>query len=178
LETHVLACHSDSPARGVRRIEARILSLDDNWLRLRWRIEGCAELVLPSFAGKGRADELWRTTCFEFFLMPNSQDGYIELNLAPSERWAAYTFSGYREGMSEHAMPREPDCAMRVGANLAIFDAAVPSQTLPEQPWRYGLSAVIEEEGGIISYWAIAHPPGKPDFHHPTCFAATLPPPQ
>jgi hypothetical protein len=161
----------------VRRIEARILSLDDNWLRLRWRIEGCAELVLPPFAGKGRADELWRTTCFEFFLMPESQGGYIELNLAPSERWAAYAFSAYREGMSEHAMPREPDCTMRVCNDLAIFDVAVPAQTLPIMPWRYGLSAVIEEEGGVISYWAIAHPPGKPDFHHPTCFAATLPPP-
>lgn len=40
-----------------------------------------------------------------------------------------------------------------------------------------GLSAVIEEMGGTKSYWALAHPPGAPDFHHPTCFAATLPAP-
>lgn len=39
------------------------------------------------------------------------------------------------------------------------------------------LSAVIEETGGHKSYWALAHPPGQPDFHHPTCFAATLPAP-
>jgi hypothetical protein len=42
---------------------------------------------------------------------------------------------------------------------------------------QVGISAVIEEVGGTKSYWALAHPPGKPDFHHPTCFAATLPPP-
>ena len=26
-----------------------------------------------------------------------------------------------------------------------------------------------------MSYWALAHPPGKPDFHHPDCFALELP---
>jgi hypothetical protein len=40
-----------------------------------------------------------------------------------------------------------------------------------------GISAVIEEQDGTKSYWALAHPPGAPDFHHPTCFAATLPAP-
>ena len=33
---------------------------------------------------------------------------------------------------------------------------------------------VIEELDGTKSYWALAHPPGKPDFHHPDCFALTL----
>jgi hypothetical protein len=40
-----------------------------------------------------------------------------------------------------------------------------------------GLSAVIEEKDGTKSYWALAHPPGKPDFHHKDCFALTLPAP-
>jgi len=29
----------------------------------------------------------------------------------------------------------------------------------------------------VLSYWALAHPEGKPDFHDPACFAATLEPP-
>jgi hypothetical protein len=37
--------------------------------------------------------------------------------------------------------------------------------------WRLGLSAIIEEASGQRSYWALAHPPGKPDFHHPDSFA-------
>ena len=36
-----------------------------------------------------------------------------------------------------------------------------------------GLSAILEEEDGTISYWALAHPPGRPDFHHPDCLALT-----
>jgi hypothetical protein len=44
-----------------------------------------------------------------------------------------------------------------------------------DAPWRLGLSAVIEEAGGGLSYWALAHPPGKADFHHSDCFALELP---
>jgi len=40
---------------------------------------------------------------------------------------------------------------------------------------RLALSAVIEEERGRLSYWALRHPPGKPDFHHPDAFALALP---
>ena len=37
--------------------------------------------------------------------------------------------------------------------------------------WRIALAAVIEDENGGLSYWALRHPPGKPDFHHPNGFA-------
>jgi hypothetical protein len=39
-----------------------------------------------------------------------------------------------------------------------------------DSPLRFGLAAVIEEIGGHQSYWALAHPPGKADFHHSDCF--------
>jgi hypothetical protein len=175
LETHELIAHPDFPPKSLARIEARIVSAEDPWLRLRWRLHGAGEVLFPSFRGKGRATELWRTTCFELFLRPRGTAGYVELNLSPSERWAAYDFTGYRAGMADRPMPREPDCTARIGQSMAIFDAAVPIAGLPPLPWHYGLSAVIEENGGVFSYWALAHPPGKPDFHHPDCFAATLP---
>jgi hypothetical protein len=37
-----------------------------------------------------------------------------------------------------------------------------------------GLAAVIEEKSGTLSYWALRHAPGKPDFHHPDAFALVL----
>lgn len=40
---------------------------------------------------------------------------------------------------------------------------------------KISLAAVIEEKDGIKSYWALAHPAGGPNFHHPACFTA-LPP--
>ena len=174
MQTHQLSAHPAHPPVSVTGVEARIIGRDADWLRLRWRIEGTGALVVPAFAGRGRADELWRTTCFEAFLKPQGGEAYVELNLSPSERWAAYDFSGYREGMAERPMPREPDCTLRQGSSFAIFDAAIPSAGLPRSDCALGLACVIEEAGGTLSYWALAHPDEKPDFHHPACFAATL----
>lgn len=181
LQNYPLIAHPAHPPLGVRAIDARVIGFDSNWLRLRWRIEGAARLVVPAFSGKGRADNLWQTTCFEAFLKPAGGPGdlgaYVELNLSPSERWAAYDFSGYREGMAERPFPHEPQCSIRVGTDLTIFDAAVPVGGLPDLPAAFGMTAVIEEEDGVKSYWAMAHPPEKPDFHDASCFAAVLEPP-
>jgi hypothetical protein len=152
------------PPLAVKTITARLNTDDANWLRIRWRIEGAAHLIVPPFAGKSRADGLWRTTCFELFIHAEGQPGYSEFNLSPSERWAAYDFTGYRQGMTNRKMTRDPVCTMRQGANVAIFDAAIPHAALPPLPWRFGLSAVIEEEGAK-SYWAHDHRSAQPDFH-------------
>ena len=155
-------------------MQARILALDAHWLTLRWRVESIAQLVIPAFAGKRRADGLWQTTCFELFVKPEGGDAYAEFNLSPSQGWAAYDFSSYREGMVKRPTPRDPVCTPRRGQSVLIFDAAIPTTAMPPLPWRYGLTAVIDEDGGHKSYWAIAHRDDKPDFHSEACFAAML----
>ena len=174
METFDLISHSAHPPHGVTGVSARILSLDINWLTLRWTVKGAGALIVPPFAGRARTDGLWQTTCFELFLKARDGAGYAEFNLSPSERWAAYDFTGYRAGMAERPVPRPPVCTPRRGGSVLIFDAAIPVRALPPLPWDYGLTAVIEEEGGIKSYWAMAHPPEKPDFHDPACFVAAL----
>lgn len=177
MQTYALAPHPATPPLGVQRIEARISAIDAQWLRLRWRIDGPGKLVVPAFAGKGRADGLWQATCFEFFLMPGDGPTYVELNLAPSERWNTYDFSQYRAGMVERDMPHEPVCTMRIGQSMAIFDAAVPAAGLPPLPWATAFACVIEEQGGHFSYWAQMHSKERPDFHDPACFVAEVPAP-
>ena len=124
MQTHQLIAHPSHPARRVETVTARVLGADDSWLRLRWRIDGAQALAVPPFAGKGRADGLWQTTCFELFLRPQGGQAYCEFNLSPSERWAAYDFPTYREGMSERPVAREPQSTIRLGSAFAIFDAA------------------------------------------------------
>ncbi|QZH74837.1 MAG: DOMON-like domain-containing protein [Erythrobacter sp.] len=175
MQTHELAAHPAHPPLAVRSVEARILSQTDNWLRVRWRIDGPGKMIIPKFAGKGRADNLWQTTCFELFMMPkDGTPAYCEFNLSPSERWAAYDFTDYREGMTQRPFAREPDCAMRMGQAIAIFDAALPRSQVPEAPCAIGLAAVIEEVGGVKSYWALSHSKDQPDFHDPACFTKAL----
>lgn len=176
VQTLELTAHPAKPPLRVSGIAARIVALDSQWLRLRWRVEGSQSLIVPPFAGRGRADGLWQTTCFEIFVRQGAGPGYAEVNLSPSDRWNAYRFANYRSGQEELAMPQEPACTMRQGSSFAIFDAAIPFiPAFASQP-SIALSAVIEEEGGVLSYWALAHPGDKPDFHAPACFAAQLPP--
>ena len=174
METYRLQPHPGHPPRAVSGVEARIIGRDDNWLRLRWRIEGSGELVVPKFAGKGRADGLWETTCFELFLRPDGGTAYCEFNLSPSERWNAYDFAARRDGMAERPIPREPVCTMRMGSSFAIFDAALPAAALPDTDCALGLTCVIEEVGGHKSFWALEHSGEQPDFHDPACFTARL----
>jgi len=66
------------------------------------------------------------------------------------------------------------------GADFYLLQASLDLERLVHVPkdalWRLGLSAVIEEESGALSYWALAHPPGRADFHHSDCFALELAP--
>ena len=76
--------------------------------------------------------------------------------------------------MNERPIEREPQGTMRLGSSFAIFDAAIPLSALPHGDCGMNVTAVIEERGGTKSYWALAHPADKPDFHDPACFVATL----
>ncbi|HUQ13546.1 MAG TPA: DOMON-like domain-containing protein [Novosphingobium sp.] len=172
--THHLIAHPDHPPLSARGIDVQFVSTAGE-LRLRYRIDGRDALVLPEFAGFGRADELWRTTCFELYLQGGDTTGYVEFNFSPSRRWAAYEFDDYREGMRNLPIGHEPTCEITEGERFLVLDVRLPALGLPPQPWTVGLSAILEEDFDTKSYWALAHAPGKPDFHHPTCFALELP---
>jgi len=133
---------------------------------------------LPSPATPVRADQLWEHTCFEAFVRAGSEGPYHEFNFAPSLQWAAYRFGSHRRGMSApnidppHALTRRAVDRYELEASLRLAALA----DLPNHaPWQLNLSAVIEEKSGRKSYWALAHPPGKADFHHPDCFTLDLP---
>jgi hypothetical protein len=160
----------------VSAIEVEVERRETGVLALRYLVSGdMAGVVLPPPAAPVRTDELWRHTCFEAFVGAPDQAAYEEINLAPSGQWAAYRFDGYRQGMAS-LEPFEPPgvSVMRTAGGLEL-GATLNLDALAGSPWRLGLSAVIEEAGGQISYWAAAHPAGRPDFHHRDGFAVELP---
>lgn len=174
MQTHELVPHAAYPPASVSSVTARIIDLDANWLRVRWRVEGVQNLIVPKFAGRSRADGLWQTTCFEMFVKPRCGTSYLELNLSPSECWNVYAFNAPRTGMRELPMDREPDCTIRLGSSFAIFDAAIPGDVIPSVKCDYALTCVIEEQGGAKSFWALCHSGDVPDFHEPACFTGEL----
>jgi hypothetical protein len=167
-----LVAHPDFPPAAARNIVVDLVG-GRKTARLTFTIERGEQVVLPTPALPTRADDLWRTTCFELFLMLDDDERYVEINLSPSTRWAAYAFDGYRDGRTalDIAAPRIERLPDGIAATLNL-------SALPHGELRMGLSAVVEETGDTLSYWALAHPPGAPDFHAAACFAARLPAPK
>jgi hypothetical protein len=170
-----LICHPATPPFMADHIDVSIEASDDGRLKLRYELHGDTEtLMLPLIDEPARRDRLWQTTCFELFVRRVEGDSYLEYNFSPSTEWALYRFGAYRDGMAEEMVDRPIitcDFSERhFGLNADIV--------LPDK-WQgkslfLGLSAVIEESDGTKSYWALTHPPGKPDFHHKDCFALQL----
>jgi len=173
--------HPDSHCDAVTGIEVDVARPGASNLVLHYFVTGkIGALRIPQATVPMRGDELWRHTCFEAFIQAQPSAGYCEINLAPSLRWAAYRFSGYR---SEMIIANELDAPRFETASGSIcydLKASLDLNRMPglasSAPWRLGLSAVIEEASGRISYWALKHPAGKPDFHHSDCFGHEIAP--
>ena len=171
---HTLRLHPDSLCAAATRIEVDIARPRPGSLILSYVVSGrISDLRLPPIVAAARADELWRHTCFEAFVRPSADPGYYEFNFSPSTQWAAYRFDSYRSGMRVAAEIGAPRIEVRSTAESYTLQAALELVGL-SSPLHLGLSAVLEETNGGKSYWALAHPPGKPDFHHADCFALEL----
>jgi hypothetical protein len=170
----VLKRHPDSVCDAVVRIDAS-LTRQAALVALRVIVHGnIASLRIPPVVAAARTDELWQHTCCEAFIQAG--EAYFEFNLSPSTQWAAYRFSSYRKGMA-NAQMTAPTIAVASDATQYELNATIDCGQLAlssSQTWRAGISVVIEEASGRKSYWALAHPRGKPDFHHADGFVIDL----
>lgn len=173
--------HRDTPYPAVTGLAVELARPAAEHIDLTWELTGdIAAIRWPAPAAAVRTDGLWRHTCFEAFLRPEPGEGYVEFNLSPSTAWAAYRFDRYRSGMRAVEPIATPEIALAAAGDRAVLTATLAFKGLTDlplhAPWRLALSAVIEDRQGGLSYWALAHPPGRPDFHHADGFAATLVP--
>jgi hypothetical protein len=170
-----LRLHPDSRCAAATHIEADIARPRPGSLILSYVVSGrISDLRMPPIVASARADELWRHTCFEAFVCPSAGPAYYEFNFSPSTQWAAYRFDSYRSGMRVATEIGAPRIELRSSAEAFTLQAILECDGL-SRPLHLGLSAVIEETNGDKAYWALAHPPGKADFHHADCFALELP---
>ncbi len=174
MTTMKLVAHPACPPSSVRCVEVELTATDWEDVLLDFRIDG-ERVVIPGWLTPARADGLWNSTCFEFFLRVPGVESYYEFNFSPSGLWAAYAFDGYRKGMRALELAVEPHVEVDPVRPLDLRVALDLSDT-PNVPMLASISAVIEELDGTMSYWALAHAPGdNPDFHHPDCFVIEIP---
>jgi hypothetical protein len=174
-----LTAHPSTPNDAVRSLEVQLRAEDPGTLVFQYSLDADMSRVrVPASGAGGRADGLWKHTCFEAFVAPADAPGYTEFNFSPSLDWAIYRFSAYREGMSPAEIGRAPEISLRRGDDGLDLRSAVRLGHLADlrdaRHFRIALAAVIEDENGRLSYWGLRHPSGKPDFHHPIGFALEL----
>ncbi len=176
---HPLKLHPDSRCAAVTHIDVAVARARGN-LTLTYLVTGkIADIRLPPLGAHARADGLWQHTCFEAFVRKVPSMRYYEFNFAPSMEWAAYRFRGYREGMVVAEEMTPPNIEGRTNVESYSLLTTLKLDAMPslpaDAPWQLNLTAVVEEMDGGKSYWALAHPPGKPDFHHTDSFTLELP---
>lgn len=164
--THALQCHPATPAGAALSLAVQVHVDEAEWV-LQYRLMGpMASLRIPPTASPGPADGLWQHTCFEAFVAAEGEAAYREFNFSPSGQWAAYRFQAERVRDIEEDATR-PVLHISATADHLQLTARLPLGSLPAgRMLELGLCTVIEESDGRLSYWAIAHPGQRPDFHH------------
>jgi len=173
-----LAPHPNSPACvDAWHIQCQIKS-NQEYLALFYQIRGnMTQLGIPKQQGEThRLDHLWQETCCEVFLRRQDQRArYIEFNLAPSGDWALYRLRGYRAALERPDVKARPIITTDIGSEELLVEAKIPWPMIMDQlpgssPLEAGISVVLKEKSGVMTYWAVKHPAEKPDFHHPESF--------
>jgi hypothetical protein len=166
-----LACHPQSRPGAVRSLQAGA-ERGAGALAVRFVLAGDLEgLRIPAPRPPRIVHGLWEHTCCEIFVARADAPAYHEFNLSPSGEWAAHAFEGYRRGRTLADAALDPRITVRRDPGRLELEALI---RVEGRKLLVGLAAVIEAADGSLSYWALAHPPGKPDFHHRDAFALEL----
>src|SRR5262245_21302144 len=153
--------HPASPQVGIQDFTVSC-AREGGILLLHYRLSGdLGDLKFPVPAPVMHTDGLWHHTCFEAFVGRRSSTAYCEYNFSPSGAWAMYQFSGYRAGGQPHRQGAAPDFRVRRDSGILHVDAEVDVGWLSSSEGgaaRLGVTAVIEDVRGGLSYWALEHP--------------------
>lgn len=162
----------------MRRVVVRVARTAGT-LAVAYVLEGeIGRVRLPLPGPRCVTERLWEHTCCELFIARPGVRAYHEFNFAPSGDWAFYAFSDYRELVppTGGATVAEPQVAVRRASARLELDALIRLDRLAyaDGTLSLALAVVIEDTDGVLSYWALAHPSGAPDFHHLDAFRLTL----
>jgi hypothetical protein len=174
-----LVAHPDAPGESVWSIAVEAELTAGVSLVCRYSLHGdMGHVRVPAVGAGRRSDGLWRHTCFEAFVAIDDVPGYFEFNFSPALDWAAYRFDYYRAGMGAASLAQAPGLQVRRTGGALELSATVHfagvQSLLRARVLRLALAAVVEEDEGRCSYWALRHPDGNPDFHHPDGFVLEL----
>ncbi len=150
------------------------LNISNEHIRIEFKIIGNLQALMIESVSQNPVfrDEIWKSTCFELFVLGADDRSYSEFNFAPNGDWAAYHFDDYREGMKNLTIMRpNVELITNEGALSVVIELA--TETIPINNNGIGICSILETQDGK-SYWALKHCKDKPDFHQKHCFLHKL----
>jgi len=151
------------------------ITRNENKLNITYFLQGdLSKIILSELSNiPTRKNELWRTTCFEFFLGVINSPQYWEFNLSPTGDWNIYRFNDYRQEMvEESAFIALPFNVIKQEHSLNInLEIDLSSIVSLDTNLEIAITSVVKSKKGEISYWALTHPENIADFHNRDSFA-------
>lgn len=137
-----------------------------------YQVKGAVQsLALDDSTPKGRQDELWKNTCFEFFLKPFGGKSYFEANLAVSGAWNFYQLDDYRKNLrpvvecpAPHVLYKHEEDKLHLHVDWDL--KWLQKRSSVSGPILLNPSVVLKNLKNEASYWSVSHSQEKPDFHH------------
>ena len=142
-------------------------------LFISFRIQKGVELIdfgSPT-PNKIRLVKLWEKTCFELFIK-NKNNQYIEFNFSPNFEWNSFYFNKQGDALKELDRMQMPETDILLSSDHFFIFANIKKEFFPKEFFlespelEAGMTCVIKEKTGTMSYWALSHADTRPNFHH------------
>ena len=150
------------------------ISRQNTNLKLCYLLQGnLQQIILPEANNEvERKDNLWQTTCFEFFLAIFHSRQYWEFNLAPTGNWNVYYFANYRRGMKPAKTFESLPFTIKTNNSTYQLEIEINLRSIiaGNTFLELAVATVIEDVNHNLSYWAITHPGTQADFHRRDSF--------
>ncbi len=147
-------------------------------LSIRYKVHGDAvNILLPTPASPARQHDLWKATCFEFFIAIQDQPQYWEFNMSPSGDWNVYAMDAYRQvNMREASAFTQLPFEFRKTDDELSLDISVDLNSIisTDQSLQIGITTIIQTADRNESYWALAHLGSQADFHLKESFIISI----
>ena len=124
-----------------------------------------------STPNKARLVKLWEKTCFELFIK-NKDNQYMEFNFAPNFEWNCFYFNQAGAPLLEWEQMQTPVIDILLSSEHFFMFVDIKKEFFPkgffneESELSAGITSVIKDNTGSISYWALSHADPRPNFHH------------
>ncbi len=167
MTTHTLIPYEKTKAPSVT-IETELISREDAFF-VSYKLTGDIKSIdLGGDPVHARKIKLWEKTCFELFIK-NKNDQYMEFNFSPVFEWNAFFFNKKGDALKEF----EKVSAVKIDIlhSMEVFKVIVEikKKDFPDDFFTLdmsaGLTTVLKERNGRLSYWALSHEDQRPNFH-------------